>query len=34
MAKHVFALTDVKLVELIANGQFEEVVEDDQEIPQ
>ena len=34
MAKYVFALTDVKLRELIANRQFEEVVEDDQEIPQ
>lgn len=34
MAKYVFALADVKLRELIANRQFKEVVEDDQEIPQ
>jgi len=29
MAKHVLALTDSQLSELIANGQFEEVVNDD-----
>lgn len=28
MAKHVLALTDVQLSELIANGQFEEVIKD------
>jgi hypothetical protein len=34
MAKYVFTLSDLKLLELIENRQFEEVVEDDQEIPQ
>ena len=29
MAKHVLALTDLQLSELIENGQFEEVVKDD-----
>ena len=28
MAKHVLALTDAQLSELIANGQFEEVIRD------
>lgn len=28
MAKHVFALTDAQLSELVANGQFEEVERD------
>lgn len=29
MAKHVLALTDAQLAALLANGQFEEVVQDD-----
>jgi hypothetical protein len=29
MAKHVLELTDAQLSELISNGQFEEVVQDD-----
>lgn len=33
MAKHVLALTDAQLVALVANGQFEEVQQDDQKIP-
>ena len=34
MAKRVLALTNTQLHELIANGQTEEVRNDDQEIPQ
>ena len=34
MAKQVLALTDAQLSVLIANGQFEEVVPDDKQIPQ
>ncbi len=34
MAKRVLALTNAQLHELISNGQFEEVRNDDQEIPQ
>ncbi len=34
MAKHVLALSDAQIQMLIANGQFEEVVGDDQEVSQ
>ncbi len=34
MVKHVLALTDAQLHELISNRQFEDVRNDDQEIPQ
>ena len=33
MAKQVLALTDAQLSVLIANGQFEEVAQDDKKIP-
>ncbi len=33
MAGHVLALTDTQLYELISNGQFEEVTNDDPKIP-
>jgi hypothetical protein len=34
MAKHVLAVTDAQLSESVANGQFEEVTKDGQEISQ